>query len=184
MNRKGFTLIELLIVIAILGILAAAVLVAVDPVGRIQESRDARRWSESNAILNAVLNKQVDDRAYYYGTTSAPVYEDSWQIIVSDDAGIDCANAADRPGCDQNMFVDGKECVANLSSMVPDHIAEIPVDPRGFGTDGPCVSGCMFNGALDLGLKNSGYYIHRTPDQRIEIGACAPEGDSPISVTR
>ena len=40
--QKGFTLIELLIVIAILGILAAAVLVAINPGQRIASARNAR----------------------------------------------------------------------------------------------------------------------------------------------
>ena len=45
--------------------------VAVDPVKRIQDSRDARRFAEANAILNAILNKQVDDRALF--TAAAPL---------------------------------------------------------------------------------------------------------------
>ncbi|EKD47532.1 MAG: hypothetical protein ACD_66C00019G0006, partial [uncultured bacterium] len=44
-TKKGFTLIELLIVIAIIAILAAAIFVALDPVTRFQEARDARRYN-------------------------------------------------------------------------------------------------------------------------------------------
>ena len=42
----GFTLIELLIVIAILGILAAAVLVAANPGKRTKQARDAARKND------------------------------------------------------------------------------------------------------------------------------------------
>ena len=41
-SSKGFTLIELLIVIAILGVLAAGVLVAIDPVDKIRAGNDAK----------------------------------------------------------------------------------------------------------------------------------------------
>lgn len=40
--RRGFTLIELLITIAVLGILATGVLVALDPIDRINQANDAR----------------------------------------------------------------------------------------------------------------------------------------------
>ncbi|HTK04558.1 MAG TPA: type II secretion system protein [Candidatus Eisenbacteria bacterium] len=122
LNSKGFTLIELLIVIGIIGFLAAAVLVAVDPVKRIQDSRDARRYSETNAMLNAILTKQVDDRALYSGMTTAPVITQAGanvQVIVSDDTGVVCNAAATRPGCNKALDTAGanKNCVANLSSI-------------------------------------------------------------------
>ncbi len=40
--QKGFTLIELLIVIAILGVLAAGILVAIDPVDKINQANDSK----------------------------------------------------------------------------------------------------------------------------------------------
>ncbi len=105
-KEQGFTLIELLIVIGIIGFLAAAVLVAVDPVKRIQDSRDARRFSEANAILNAVLNKQVDDRKLYSGAPDAPMitHATNSQVIVTSTAGIECDSASaglteNYPGC-------------------------------------------------------------------------------------
>jgi len=53
MLRKGFTLIELLIVIAILGILAVAVLSAINPVEQMKKARDAGRKSDAAELLNA-----------------------------------------------------------------------------------------------------------------------------------
>src|SRR3989344_1619231 len=44
-RNKGFTLIELLIVIAILGVLAVVVLVAINPVQQLARTRDAGRIS-------------------------------------------------------------------------------------------------------------------------------------------
>ncbi|MDO8487114.1 MAG: prepilin-type N-terminal cleavage/methylation domain-containing protein [Candidatus Curtissbacteria bacterium] len=51
---RGFTLIELLIVIAILGILAAAVLVAVNPAKRQQQARDAARKNDIGQLATAL----------------------------------------------------------------------------------------------------------------------------------
>ncbi len=182
-EAKGFTLIELLIIIGIIGFLAAAILVAVDPVKRIQDARNAKRWAEVNGILNSILTKQVDDRALYNGAVSAPIITNATnsQVIVSDDGVIVCNIAATRPACPAvTLDIAGanKNCVANLSNVVPDYLAELPIDPLGSGT-------VPTAGSLALGTTNSGYYIHRTTGNRIEIGACYPDGTgTTISVKR
>lgn len=53
MLRKGFTLIELLIVIAILGLIAVAVLSAINPLEQFKKAGDARRKSDTAELLNA-----------------------------------------------------------------------------------------------------------------------------------
>jgi prepilin-type N-terminal cleavage/methylation domain-containing protein len=207
MNRQGFTLIELLIVIAIIGILAAAVLVAVDPVARIQDARNARRWSESNAILNAILNKQVDDRALYAGSSSAPVITQgstNVQVIVTNDTGINCGTTVPvRPGCNRPMDIAtagvNKNCVVNLAepptatSLKPNYIADIPVDPRGVGQticapSSTCTVSASSLAAAALGPANTGYYLARTAGNRLEVGSCLAEngmsGAPTISVKR
>ncbi|KPJ85207.1 hypothetical protein AMJ57_03940 [Parcubacteria bacterium SG8_24] len=197
-DRKGFTLIELLIVIGILGFLAAAILVAVDPVKRIQDARDARRSSEVASILSAVLKKQVDDRALYDGETDAPIITQAGndaQVIVSDATNVDCDVAADRPGCDPSGFTfdittGGTECVANLSGVVPDYLGELPLDPLGAG-ENPCPATettCALYGDMNIGDTaadpSTGYYIQRSTGNRIEIGACFPEQATKIRVKR
>lgn len=52
--KKGFTLIELLIVIAILGVLAVVVLVAINPVQQLARTRDAGRISSVAQLGHAV----------------------------------------------------------------------------------------------------------------------------------
>ncbi len=52
--QKGFTLIELLIVIAILGVLAAAVLSAINPVEQINRGRDTGSLSDAEQLHSAV----------------------------------------------------------------------------------------------------------------------------------
>ncbi|MBN1585329.1 type II secretion system protein [Candidatus Uhrbacteria bacterium] len=176
-NDRGFTLIELLIVIAIIGFLAAAILVAVDPVKRVQQSRDAKRWSEVNAILNAILTKQVDDRQAFAGSTTVPVLNNEYQIITSVDTGFDCAILENECPPAGVLSTTGNECVANLGGLVDEWIAAIPIDPVGTGN-------VPAGGAAYLGPENTGYYIHKTGNGRIEIGSCWPEQESAISVKR
>lgn len=60
-TNKGFTLIELLVVIAIIAILAVVVFVALDPVTRFEDARDARRWTDVDSILTATHECIVDN---------------------------------------------------------------------------------------------------------------------------
>jgi len=61
-KNKGFTLIELLITIAIIGILAALALVNLN--SSRERSRDARRISDIDAIMNALQIYYNDNSSY------------------------------------------------------------------------------------------------------------------------
>ena len=168
-GKKGFTLIELLIVIGIIGFLAAAILVAVDPVKRIQDARNAKRWAEVNGVLNAILNKQVDDRSLFNGST--PVLRDGTtaaQIIVTTSAGLaNCVTTPPACAAVTTLNLSSTDsCFVNLSSLAPTYIASLPLDPN--------------NGASN----DTGYYMRRGVEGRIEIGACNPDQGATISVKR
>jgi len=53
-GNGGFTLVELLIVIAVIGILAVAVLTAINPIEQLKKSRDAGRLADARELYNAV----------------------------------------------------------------------------------------------------------------------------------
>ena len=53
-RKNGFTMIELLIVIAVLGVLAVAVLSAINPIEQINRSRDTATRSDAEQLLSAI----------------------------------------------------------------------------------------------------------------------------------
>lgn len=101
-SEGGFTLIELLIVIGIIAILAAIVIVAVNPARQFAQARNAQRSSNVNAIVNAVHQNMVD----HDGSWTGPTIPDTAATISSATTGVDIC-----------------------SDIVPTYIAEMPVDP-------------------------------------------------------
>ena len=60
-SKKGFTLIEVLIVIGLIAILAAIVIIAINPARQFAQARNTQRFSDVNAILNAVHQNMADN---------------------------------------------------------------------------------------------------------------------------
>ena len=73
---RGFTLIELLIVIAILGILSAAVLVAINPAKRTKQAQDAKRKNDVGALATEIQG--------FYTSPGAGTYPSSLSVLVVD----------------------------------------------------------------------------------------------------
>lgn len=61
-HKTGFTLIELLVVIAIISLLSVVVFVALDPVKRFADARNATRYSDINSVLTAIHEYIVDNK--------------------------------------------------------------------------------------------------------------------------
>ncbi|MBU0732324.1 prepilin-type N-terminal cleavage/methylation domain-containing protein [Patescibacteria group bacterium] len=62
MKKQGFTIVEIMLVMAIIAILMAIVLIAINPFVRFGESRDTARWEEVGSIGNAVVAYSADNR--------------------------------------------------------------------------------------------------------------------------
>ena len=69
-SSKGFTLIELLIVIAILGVLAAGVLAAIDPADKIASANDARAQNDISALGRATETYATTHSNFYPADTN------------------------------------------------------------------------------------------------------------------
>ena len=194
MKRKGFTLIEVMIAVAVVGLLSAAILAAVDPVRRIGEARNAHRLAVINGMINALLTKHLDDRTAYNGDPLAPLGNTgTTQVIVASHiippvTNIDCSVPSKAPACPYATGAAGRPsalataagtgCIADLSGLVTGtytYLAEIPQDPIG---------GTPTAGYLPIGANNSGYYIVRSASGRTEIGSCYPNLSADIKISR
>ncbi|HEX3095556.1 MAG TPA: type II secretion system protein [Patescibacteria group bacterium] len=102
--QQGFTLIELLVVIGIIAVLAAIVLIAINPSRQFKQANNAQRSSNLNAILNAFGQQLADNK----GTSCV--------------TGVPTAPTA---------AVDIKNGGADFSCLTPTYISQLPFDPSG-----------------------------------------------------
>lgn len=82
--QRGFTLIELLIVIAVLGVLAAVVLVAIDPVEQLARGRDSGRKSSISQLGHAL-------EAYATANNSAYPAIAAWMTTLTNTGDVKIA---------------------------------------------------------------------------------------------
>jgi len=85
--EKGFTLVELLIVIALIGVLAVAVLAAINPLEQLNRARDTGMESDASQLLAAI------DR--YYATQEEFPWVTFDPVTYSNETGIGFISAAD-----------------------------------------------------------------------------------------
>jgi prepilin-type N-terminal cleavage/methylation domain-containing protein len=165
-NSKGFTLIELLIVIAIIAIIAGAIFVALNPLQRFQDSRDARRWSDAASLLGAIKVNQVDLKGI-----------NPWPIqIASSGIGLMISSATTTSGCNAtacNTLATSTNACINLQPIVDSgYLGALPVSPNESGS---------------WTTTLTGYVLTKSATGAIKIQACevGNSANSPtISVTR
>jgi len=111
-RRNAFTLLEILLVVAAVGILAAIVIVAINPQRQLEKTRDAERQSEVNTLYDAIQQYNIDNNGY-----PSPVAN-----LSDHEAAEICQDGTSDPSC------------INLTNeLVETYLAEIPSDPQASG---------------------------------------------------
>lgn len=105
--RQGFTLIELLLVIGIIAILAAIVIVAINPTKQLGDARNAQRRSDVNTILNAIYQYSIDNN----GNLPSTILTSATEICKSG-VNVDCTG------------------LINLNVLTGSYIVGLPNDPQ------------------------------------------------------
>lgn len=111
--NKGFTLLEILLVVALLGILAAIVIVAINPGRQVAQTNNAQRQADVNTILNGVYQYTVDND----GELPSSITESQTEICATDGS---CSGLVDLSVLTNNET----------------YLVSIPTDPTGASGDG------------------------------------------------
>jgi hypothetical protein len=185
-SEHGWSSVEILASVAVIFGMITALIWVVIPFDRYREARNARRSTECYSLLNAILLRETDDRARFYGETYAPIDRDpvTAQIIARTIDDASCAPGdADTPTCPGaaaaglTMPDRGWSCLTllddgriNKEGLVNRYLLSLPIDPAG-STANPL----RYIQGLPLGNNNTGYYVNRGEGGRLEVGACHPE---------
>ena len=115
-HKKGFTLLEILLVIAAIGILAAIVLIAINPNRQLAQARNAQRRSDVNTILNATYQKIIDEGASGSTATQSTIPTTAREIVKNGNASIiDGCNLSIK-SCASGLLKSGKmSCIISKS---------------------------------------------------------------------
>lgn len=159
-GQEGFTLIEILVVIGLIAILAAIVIIAINPARQFAQGRNSQRTSNVNAILNGVGQYIADNKG------NLPPQITIGLLNVSN-VGADL-------------------CAVLVPTYLPSLVVDPNVDPDGAG---PLGQGEPVQAAGCGGTYDTGYTIQKDATNRVTVCAPngvepAIPGSTKICVTR
>ena len=107
-RATGFTLVEILIVIAIIGILAAMVIISINPNRQFKSARDTQRLTNLSTILNAIGQNIAEHKGVFVCSGANLAFPTASTTIKND--GFNLAPC-----------------------LVPDYLQALPYDPIATG---------------------------------------------------
>jgi len=160
LNRKqtGFTLIEILVVIGMIALLAAIVIIAINPARQFAQGRNTQRTSNVSAILNAIGQRMADNKG---------VLNCADDIPLSTLAG----NLVPNPITNANWNTFGAEKISDVVAtddnlapcLTPTYISALPFDPSADATNG-------YKWVNDTDY-DTGYYVVKDVNGRVTVFA-------------
>ena len=164
-TAKGFTLLEILLVIALIGILASIVIIAINISKQLTDCRNTQRRSDVNTTLNAVY-QLADGRNAQRRSDVNTILNAVYQYAI-DNTGIVPAAITSTPTA---ICKTGGTCTGLIDLSVvttnEKYITSMPYDPTTSTTN------------------STDYNISKSTNNRITVSAPGAENSATISVTR
>lgn len=140
-KQDGFTLIEILVVIGLIALLAAIVIIAINPARQFAQGRDSQRESNVNSIINAIGQRLADGKGTFDGTFTAGGASYTCPDLPAASTTVDIVYSGSASG------------TINLSCLVPTYISKELSDPK------PGTS----TGGYELVVDNAGRVTVKAP---------------------
>jgi prepilin-type N-terminal cleavage/methylation domain-containing protein len=150
-SQKGFTLIEILVVIGIIAVLAAIVIIAINPGRQFAQARNSQRTSNVNSILNAIGQRIADNKGLFPTATGCAALTAGTTYTI---------------GLGSGTFLAPATALIDLSCLTPTYIpSQLPVDPGlPGGTTGVWTDSTHYNTEYNVTVDTLGRYTVCAPN--------------------
>lgn len=151
-KNKGFSIFTLIVSIGVVAVLAVGIFVYLNPGKRLGESYNARRWADIQAIARAVELYGLDNQALPSDFSTTSLSTSNKFVLCDAESSLECDG--ETLGC----------LVVNDTDFLGKYLETLPVDP------------------LKSDDSDTGYYVSRSGDNMLVIGACDTYNNESISM--